>query len=144
VPNAKLAQAIVTNYNLPEKRMSGSFVVTVGYECDSDAIEQILADVLRKAAGEIPGMLEEPAPSVAFEPGFAESGMGFTANFQVAEFASQSPVRNELRRRVLRRFRAEGIGVAYPARTVYLRGADGKHALPGEGQGADVAGKKDI
>jgi small-conductance mechanosensitive channel len=49
VPNAKLAQAIVTNYNLPEKRMSGSFVVTVGYECDPDAIEQILADVLRKA-----------------------------------------------------------------------------------------------
>ena len=34
VPNAKLAQAIVTNYNLPEKRMAANFVVTVGYDCD--------------------------------------------------------------------------------------------------------------
>ena len=33
-PNAKLAQAIVTNYYLPEKRMRSSFQVTVSYESD--------------------------------------------------------------------------------------------------------------
>jgi small-conductance mechanosensitive channel len=58
---------------------------------------------------------------VAFEPGFGEAGMAFTANFHVNEFASQSPVRNELRKRVLRRFRADGIAIPYPARTLYLR-----------------------
>ena len=74
VPNAKLAQAIVTNYYLPEKRMSTSFVVTVGYDCDTDAAEKVLAEVLQQAAGEIPGMLQDPAPSVAFDPGFGEYG----------------------------------------------------------------------
>ena len=69
-------------------------------------------------------MLKDPAPSVAFEPGFGDAGMGFTANFQVADFASQFPVRNELRKRVLRRLRAEGIGIPYPSRTVYLRVGD--------------------
>ena len=68
------------------------------------------------------GCLQDPAPSVAFDPGFGGVGNGRSrVNFQVAEFASQGPVRNELRRRVLRRFRAEGIGIPYPARTVYLR-----------------------
>ena len=123
VPNAKLAQAIVTNFYLPEKRMSASFPVTVGYECDPDRVEQVLLEVLAQSAGEIPGMLAEPAPSVAFDPGFVEQGLGFTANYQVAEFTNQFPVRNELKRRVLRRFRAEGIGIPYPTRTVYLRGS---------------------
>jgi small-conductance mechanosensitive channel len=122
VPNAKLAQAIVTNYCLPERRMSASFAVTVGNECDVDAVERLLAEVLTKAAGEIPGMLAEPAPGVAFDPGFGDVGIGFTANFNVADFASQYPVRNELRKRVLRRFRAEGIGIPYPSRTMYLHG----------------------
>ena len=123
VPNAKLAQAVVTNYYLPEKRMSASFAVTVGNECDPDAVERVLAEVLTQAAGDVPGMLKDPAPSVAFDPGFGDAGLGFTANFQVADFASQSPVRNELRKRVLRRFRAEGIGIPYPSRTVYLHGS---------------------
>jgi small-conductance mechanosensitive channel len=137
VPNAKLAQAIVTNYYLPEKRMSASFAVTVGYECDPDAAERVLAEVLAQAAGEIAGMLAEPAPGVAFDPGFGDGGMGFTVNFYVADFASQFAVRNELRKRVLRRFRADGIGIPYPTRTVYLRGQ-------GPSQEAGLTGGKSL
>jgi small-conductance mechanosensitive channel len=62
-------------------------------------------------------------------------GIGLTASFYVAEFADQFSVRNELRKRVLRRFRAEGIAIPYPARTVYLRGPERKGGQPGEGQG---------
>jgi small-conductance mechanosensitive channel len=131
VPNAKLAQAIVTNYYLPEKRLAANFVVTVGYDCDPELVERVLGEVLAQSAGKIPGMLQEPAPSVAFEPGFGDVGLGYTANFQVEEFSSQGPVRNELRKRVFQRFRAEGIGIPYPSRTVYLRGSGRK---PGEGE----------
>ena len=123
VPNSKLAQAIVTNFYLPEKRMAANFPIIVGYECDPDRVEQVVTEVLTQSAREVPGMLADPAPNVAFEPGFGEQGMAFTANFQVGEFANQGPVRNELRRRVLRRFREEGIGIPYPTRTVYVRGS---------------------
>ena len=133
VPNAKLAQAIVTNYFLPEKRMAGSFTVTVGYECDVDVVERVMVEVLAQAVGEVPGMLAEPAPGVAFDPGFGDAGMGFTATFQVEEFAQQGPVRNELRKRMLRRFHVEGIGIPYPTRTVYLRGAGRGRRRGGEG-----------
>jgi len=120
------------NYNLPEKRVGTNFVVTVGYECDPDVVERALGEVLQEATGQITGMLAEPAPTVAFEPGFAEAGMGFTVNFQVSEFANQAPVRNELRRRVLRRFRRDGLVIPYPSRTVYLRGS-GKKRVEGDG-----------
>ena len=65
-------------------------------------------------------MLADPKPSVAFDPGVTEGGLVFTLNYQVAEFASQFGVRNELRRRILRRFLAEGIRMPFPTRTVYL------------------------
>ena len=120
VPNAKLAQAIVTNYYLPEKRMSAMVEVRVSYDCDPDRIERVLLDVAAQGAREIPGMLADPAPSVTFDPGFGDSALGFTLNYQVAEFASQFSVRHELRKRIFRRFREEGIRIPFPARAVYM------------------------
>jgi small-conductance mechanosensitive channel len=118
IPNAKLAQANVTNFSLPEKRMSASVQVGVSYDADLDQVERVLTEIAVKAAAEVPGMLASPEPSVAFDPGFGDWSVSFTLNFQVAEFVNQFGVRNELRRRIARRFREEGIEIPYPTRTL--------------------------
>jgi small-conductance mechanosensitive channel len=124
VPNAKLAQAIVTNYDLPEKRMAAMVEVRVSYDCDPDQIERVLLDVAARGTREIPGLLADPAPSVTFDPGFGDSALGLTLNYHVAEFASQFTVRHELRKRIFRRFREEGIRIPFPARAVYMQGPE--------------------
>jgi len=121
VPNSKLAKAVVTNYHLPEKRISSAVQVNVSYDSDPDHVERVLLELVTAAAREIPGMLAEPAPSVAFDPGFGESSLGFSLNYSVSEFANQFGVRNELRRRVLRRFREERIATPLTTRRVLLR-----------------------
>lgn len=123
VPNAKLAQAIVTNFHLPEKRMAASLQVSVSYDADPDHVERVLLDVAHRGLHEITGMVAEPAPAVTFDPGFGDSALGFTLGFQVAEFSSQFGVKAELRKRILHRFREEGILMPYPTRTVYLEKA---------------------
>ena len=120
VPNAKLAQAIVTNYYLPEKRMSASFQVAVSYRSDPDQVEKLLLDIAKAGTVDIPGMLGEPAPAVSFDPGFGESSIGFTVSFTVAEFSNQFGVRNELKKRIFRRFRQDHIEIPFPTRTVHL------------------------
>ncbi len=127
VPNSKLAQATVTNYSLPQKRMSLSIPISVSYESDPDAVERILLEEAAKGAQEIPGMLGDPAPSVRLIPGYGDWSLNFTLNCAVAEFVSQYLVQHELRKRILRRFRVERIKIPFPARTVYL---------PGEAKGA--------
>jgi len=122
VPNAKLAAAVVTNYNLPERRMSASVQVGVSYDCDLDQVERVLLEIGSQGAREIPGLLAEPAPSVAFDPGFGDSALGLTLNYQVSEFNNQFAVRNELRKRIFRRFQKEGITIPFPTRTVHLDG----------------------
>src|SRR5262249_16602668 len=78
IPNAKLAQAVVTNYYLPEKRLWVPVVVSVSYSSDIEKVERVLLEEATHAAGQIPGLLADPAPSVRFEPGFGDSALGFT------------------------------------------------------------------
>jgi small-conductance mechanosensitive channel len=126
VPNSKLAQSIVTNYHLPEKRMSSQVQVGVSYDADPGQVERVLLEIAAAGVREIPGMLAEPAPSVALDPGFGDSSLGFSLNYSVAEFANQFGVRNELRRRILLRFREERIEMPYPTRTVLLQQPGGR------------------
>jgi len=121
IPNSKLAQAVVTNYHLPEKRLSIAVQVGVSYGSDPEKVERVLLDEARTAVGVIPGLVGEPEPGVRFEPGFADSSLGFTVSCQVAGFEEQFSVRHELRKRILKRLEAEGIEMPFPTRTVYLR-----------------------
>ncbi|HVC19197.1 MAG TPA: mechanosensitive ion channel family protein [Vicinamibacterales bacterium] len=121
VPNSKLAQAIVTNYSLPERRMAVSIPVGVSYDCDPDEVERLLLEVAVGGVGDIPGLLDDPAPVVRFNPGFGDSSLNFTLVFHVAEFSEQYRVQHELRKRILKRFRAAQIEIPFPTRTVHVK-----------------------
>ena len=121
VPNKKVAESVITNYDMPEPRMALSIRVSVGYKSDPDRVERALVDEATKAAHEIPGLLAAPAPLARLIPGFGESSLDFTLVCHVARFVDQDPVQHELRKRVLRRLRAEGIEIPYPTRAVEWR-----------------------
>ncbi|HEY3836731.1 MAG TPA: mechanosensitive ion channel family protein [Bryobacteraceae bacterium] len=121
IPNATMAKAIITNFNLPEKRMSVSLTVGVDYSCDPDHVEAVLLEVAVKAAADVPGVLADPAPVVRFAPGFGDSALQFTLSCNVTEFSEQFRVQHELRKRILQRFRAENIDMPFPTRTVFLK-----------------------
>ena len=63
VPNSKLAQAIVTNFSLPEKRMALPIVFGVGSDSDPDAVEQSVLNEMQLAIPIIPGLLAIPEPT---------------------------------------------------------------------------------
>jgi len=121
IPNSKLAKSIVTNYYLPEKRLSLLIPISVSYSSDPAMVEQVLIDESKRSVGEIPGLLGDPEPFVRFIPGFGESSLNFTLICQVAEFVDQYLAQHELRKRIFARFRAEGIEIPFPQRTVHIR-----------------------
>lgn len=136
VPNAKLAQAILTNYHLPEKRMSLLVPISVSYDSDPEVIEQVLIEEAVAGAAEIPGLLPDPAPFVRFIPGFGDFSLDFTLICQVNEFVDQYLAQHELRKRIFKRFRQEGIEIPFPIRTLYVKddtggAAQGRASLPG-------------
>jgi small-conductance mechanosensitive channel len=60
-----------------------------------------------------------------------DSALQLSLNFQVAEFVNQYNVQSELRKRIFKRFRKEGIDLAYPAQSVFVT------PLP-DGHGSDT------
>jgi small-conductance mechanosensitive channel len=126
VPNATLAKNAITNYSLPEPRMSLEVRVDVSHAADPDQVEKVLVEEATQAAAAVPGLLADPPPFVRFIPGFGESALQFTLNCTVATYGDQYLAQHELRKRIIRRFRTEGIEIPFPVRTVELRTSDGK------------------
>ncbi len=121
IPNSKLAQSTITNFYLPEKRMSLLIRIGVSYSSDPDRIEEILIEEAQKAAGEVPGLLKEPPPFVRFIPGFGDSSLDFTLICQVEKFVDQYLVQHELRKRIFKRFQKEGVEIPFPQRDVHIK-----------------------
>lgn len=121
IPNSKLSQAIVTNYSLPEKKMALFIPVGVSYEAEPEKVERILLEVATTSAQEIKGLLSEPKPKVRFMPGFGDFSLDFTLICYIKEFVDQYLVQHELRKRIFKRFKEEGIEIPFPIRTIYMK-----------------------
>ncbi len=117
IPNAKLGQAIYTNYGLPDPRLATNVTVTVGHDADIARVESVLREELLAGVAEIAGAVREPAPYVMFTPGPGELGLGFQVTFSVAGFELQQVAMSEMRKRLYLRLKREGIRVA-PARVI--------------------------
>ena len=100
--------------------------IAVDYGADPDLVERILLEETKLAMNEVPGLLAEPEPSARLIPGFGEFSLDFTLVCHVKSFTDQFQVQHELRRRILRRFAAEGVRIPVQVRGVELRSAGGE------------------
>jgi small-conductance mechanosensitive channel len=124
MPNKRVAESIITNYNMPEAFTGVSVKVIVDYNVDPDRVEQVLTDEAARAIREVSVMRGEVAPVVRLIPGFGEVGLEFTVSCQVATIGDHPLAEHELRKRILRRLHAEKIPVPVRARPVELREPD--------------------
>lgn len=114
IPNSKIAEAIVTNFSKPERMMTITLPVRLGPATDIDAVEKLLLECAAEVTAMNPDLLVTPAPSVSFASGFIDSGLEMMLIFTVPEYQKQYKVLDQLRRAILKRFRAEGIVFAVP------------------------------
>jgi small-conductance mechanosensitive channel len=121
IPNSTLAKATLTNYSVPEPRMSTSVTVGVAYGTDPAKVEKILLEVAQEALRDgMEGILAMPAPGVSFSPGFGDSALEFTLGVQIRQFTDQFSVQSNLKRMILKRFTEAGIVMPFPTRTLVL------------------------
>ena len=125
IPNKRVAESMITNYDMPESRLALTIRVAVDYGADPDLVQRILVEETTGALNEVPGLLAEPEPSARLIPGFGEFSLDFTLICHVKSFNDQFLVQHELRKRILRRLGAEGIRIPVQVRGTELRSAGG-------------------
>ena len=114
IPNNKLGQAIFTNYFLPDGRMVASILCGVAADSDIDRVEKLLLEEATAGASEIQSVLADPPPAIRFNPGPWGDALIFQVVFSVSKFADFPVARSEVRKKIFRRLRKEGIVISFP------------------------------
>jgi small-conductance mechanosensitive channel len=120
VPNAKLAQAIVVNHQLPSQDLAVLVDVGVDYSSDLARVERVVIDVARQVMAEVPGGVAEFEPFIRYHT-FGDSSVNFTTILRAREFVDQYLVKHEFVKRLHHRFNQEGIVIPFPIRTIAQR-----------------------
>lgn len=120
VPNAKLASLIVVNYHHPEPQISVVIPVLVSYSSDLAKVERVTLEVAKEVMMEVPGGVAEFEPLLRFQA-FEDSGIRLSVVLRAREYSDQYLIRHEFIKRLLMRYRQEGVEIPYPTRTVYLK-----------------------
>ncbi|MGW3658024.1 mechanosensitive ion channel family protein [Streptomyces sp. NPDC005151] len=120
IPNARLAGTNMTNFNRPEQQLSITVQVGVGYDSDLEHVERVTAEVVENVMTDITGAVPDHEPAIRFHT-FGDSRINFTVILGVGEFSDQYRIKHEFIKRLHARFRAEGITVPAPTRTVTVQ-----------------------
>ncbi|MFD9797129.1 mechanosensitive ion channel family protein [Streptomyces sp. NPDC059070] len=129
IPNARLARTNMTNFSRPEQELSILVQVGVGYESDLEHVERVTLDVINTVMTDITGALPHHEAAVRFHT-FADSRINFTVILGVGEFSDQYRIKHEFIKRLHQRYRAEGISIPAPTRTVSLHHDEPRPGVP--------------
>jgi small-conductance mechanosensitive channel len=120
VPNSKLASAIATNYDLPQKEMAVLINVGVSYGSDLEKVERVTVAVAREVMSEIEGGIPGFEPFIRYN-NFGDSSIDFTVILRAREFVNQYLIKHEFVKRLHKRYQDEGIEIPFPCRNLYLK-----------------------
>ncbi|MFI9502830.1 mechanosensitive ion channel family protein [Nocardia sp. NPDC052566] len=138
VPNAKFADAILTNYHQPEQSMAVVVECGVSYRSDLEHVERVALDVGAQVMSELDVGVPSAEPRVRFHT-FGESSINFRVILWTRHFSDQYLLVSEFMKRLHERFQLENITIPYPIRTLELSGLSNGHIItPFDALGADL------
>ena len=119
VPNAKLASAIVKNFELPDPELAIVVPVGVSYASDLAKVEAVTVAVAKEVLTEVQGGVPGFEPFIRYDA-FSDSRITFNVVLRSRQFGDQGLIRHEFIKRLHVRFQTEGIDMPFPTRTVHL------------------------
>jgi small-conductance mechanosensitive channel len=119
IPNGKLAQSVVTNYDLPSRDLAVLVPVGVHYASDLEHVEATTCDVARQIMKTTPGGVPEFDPFIRFHT-FGSSSIDFTVILRARALGDTFVVKHEFVKALARRYAAEGIVIPFPIRALNL------------------------
>jgi small-conductance mechanosensitive channel len=117
VPNSKMTQEIVINYDRPDPALSVTLDLGVSYDSDLDHVERVTIAVADEVMREVAGGLPEFSCVLRYNA-ISDFAVRFSVVLRATSFGDQFLIRHELIKRLLRRYRQEGIIIPFPTQTI--------------------------
>ncbi|NBC48872.1 MAG: mechanosensitive ion channel, partial [Gammaproteobacteria bacterium] len=119
VPNKEFITGRLLNWTLSDQL--NRVVIPVGIEYGSDTRKALA--LLSEAAAEHPLILDDPEPMITFE-GFGDNALNLVLRCYLETLDFRLAAISELHQAIDDKFRAAGIGIAFPQRDIHLRSAE--------------------
>ena len=119
VPNSKLADSIVENFFLSDRKITFNVLVGVGYESDLEKVERVSIQVAKEILEKNEGGIKEFEPFVRFY-NCGASSIDLKIFMQVMEYADQFRITSQFIKALHNKYREEGINIPFPIRTVFM------------------------
>ncbi|MGN0008990.1 MAG: mechanosensitive ion channel family protein [Desulfovibrionaceae bacterium] len=135
VPNSEFVANRLINWTRNGRNVRREIIVGVAYGSDPQQVMKIM----REAAAATENVMKYPVPGVLFKD-FSASTLDFTLRYWVRDFNMGAAVDSAIRMEIEKRFKAQGIEIAFPQLDVHLKDVPPR-ALP-RPRATDSAGKK--
>ena len=122
VPNSKLVQSTITNYDLPDPEVAVLVQVGVHYDSDLKKVEGVTCEVAQEIQRTVTGALPTFEPFIRYHT-FNQSSIDFTVILRAKTFVDNYLIKHEFIKALQQRYRQEGIVIPFPIRTLHF--ADG-------------------
>ncbi|MCU0954381.1 MAG: DUF3772 domain-containing protein [Hyphomicrobium sp.] len=119
VPNSELITNSFLNWTHRNALSSVSVPVKTTYAVDPEKVRHVLEAV----AAECPVILQQPKPNASFDS-FGPNGFEFSLSASVADYNKRGAAMSDLRHRIVRAFRENGIEMPYAQHDIHLRDLD--------------------
>jgi small-conductance mechanosensitive channel len=117
VPNKKLGEVIITNYDLPSREMAVLVEVGVEFDSDLERVERVTAEVGREVMRTVAGGVADFEPFIRYHT-IGDSSVQFTVILRAKEFVDQFLIKHAFIKQLLVRYRHEGIVIPFPTQRV--------------------------
>jgi len=119
IPNATLISSSLVNLTHGNNWQRQSVEVGVSYDSDAELVTKLLLECAKGCKK----VMKVPAPYVIFKD-FGASSLDFELRFYVSDIWNGWAANSDIRYEILRRFREEGINIAYPQIVVHQGSMD--------------------
>ena len=134
IPNSKLIESVVTNYQSRNAAVTVIVECGVSYESDLSRVERVAKDAALSARNDLDEAVDDFEPAILFTA-FGESNVDFVAVMQATDRTASFAVKHEVVKRIHAAFEREGIVINYPVRRLIGDGG-GEMKAGAEGGGS--------
>jgi len=118
-PNSKLVDNVVVNYAYPERSLVHFYKIGVEYGSDVEKTRSVLLEVAKS----VPEMIVDDDYPVVYFTDHGDFALEFTMLYRMNEYTDRWRVLDKVHTMVDKRFKEEGVVVAFPTRTLHHNNA---------------------
>jgi small-conductance mechanosensitive channel len=116
IPNSDLCNTMLINQTCPDKKSRGKISIGIAYGSDVEKVKQLLLTIAKETGL----VLDDPAPE-ALLAAFGDSALQMHLFFWVDDYTKVASVTDMISMTIIDRFKAQGVEIPYPTRTVLMQ-----------------------